>query len=96
MIVVDTNVWSELTKLEPSTRVVDWELASAPWLYMSTIALAEWRAGAALMPFGRNRDALSAIIEAVVVVVSVCSPAGQSTRILLAYKPTQATGTDFA
>ena len=66
MIVVDTNVWSELAKLEPNTRVVDWELASASRLRMSTVALAEWRAGAALMPFGRNRDALSAIIEAVV------------------------------
>ena len=66
MIVVDTNVWSELAKLAPDPRVVSWELQAAPRLRMSTIALAEWRAGAALMPFGRNRDALTAIIEAVV------------------------------
>lgn len=66
MIVVDTNVWSELAKLEPEARVVNWELQTGPRLRMSTIALAEWRAGAALMPFGRNRDALTAIIEAVI------------------------------
>ena len=66
MIVVDTNVWSELAKLEPDQSVVNWELQAAPRLRMSTIALAEWRAGAALMPYGRSRDALAAIIEAVV------------------------------
>ena len=66
MIVVDTNVWSELAKLNPEKRVVDWELVSSPRLRMSTIALAEWRAGATMMPAGRNRDALTAIIEAVV------------------------------
>jgi len=65
MIVVDTNIWSELAKLRPDKRVVDWEASQSPRLWMSTIALAEWRGGAALMPIGRNRDALAAIIEAV-------------------------------
>jgi toxin FitB len=65
MIVVDTNVWSELAKLEPARRVIEWEAQFAPQLRMPTIALAEWRAGASLMPEGRNRDALSAIIKAV-------------------------------
>jgi predicted nucleic acid-binding protein len=66
MILVDTNVWSELAKRAPSGRVRDWEAAQAENLWMSTIVLAEWRAGAALMPAGRSRDALSAIIETIV------------------------------
>ncbi|MCA1654026.1 MAG: type II toxin-antitoxin system VapC family toxin [Sphingomicrobium sp.] len=65
MIIVDTNVWSELAKLAPEPRVVRWEREHAEQLWLSTIVLAEWRAGAALMPAGRNREALSALIEAV-------------------------------
>jgi len=65
MIIVDTNVWSELARLRPDETVLAWEARFAPDLYLSTIILAEWRAGAALMPPGRNREALSAIIEAV-------------------------------
>lgn len=65
MIVVDTNVWSELARREPARQVRNWEAANAHKLWLSTIVLAEWRAGAALMPAGRNREALSALIEAV-------------------------------
>lgn len=65
MIVVDTNVWSELAKRSPDKRVRDWEAATAEDLWMSTVVLAEWRAGATLMPSGRNRDALAALIEAI-------------------------------
>jgi toxin FitB len=65
MIIVDTNVWSELAKISPEKSVVDWEASQSPHLWMSTVALAEWRGGADLMPTGRNRDALSAIIDAV-------------------------------
>ena len=63
MIVVDTNVWSELTKRAPDPVVMRWEAAHSETLWMSTIVLAEFRAGAALMPPGRNRDALSDTIE---------------------------------
>lgn len=65
MIVVDTNVWSELAKERPSNAVIDWEASHSPWLWMSTIVLAEWRAGAALMPNGRGRETLTGVIEAV-------------------------------
>ena len=65
MIVVDTNVWSELAKPRPSPRVLTWEAENAPRLWLSTVVLAEWRAGAALMPPGRNREALSTLIETV-------------------------------
>jgi predicted nucleic acid-binding protein len=65
MIVVDTNVWSELVKEAPAQVVIDWEAGKSPWLWMSAIVLAEWRAGAALMPAGRAWEQLTGLIEAV-------------------------------
>lgn len=65
MIVVDTNVWSEMAKLRPDDRVRQWEAANAGGLWMSAIVLAEFRAGASLMPEGRNRTALNELIEAI-------------------------------
>lgn len=66
MIVVDTNVWSELTRAEPDERVVDWEAANMHLLWMSTMVLAEFRARALLLPLGRRREATAEIIEKVV------------------------------
>lgn len=65
MIIVDTNVWSEIAKPEPAKAVLDWEAAQSPWLWLSTVVLAEWRAGAALMPPGNAREVLTRIIETV-------------------------------
>ena len=66
MIVVDTNVWSELTKPQPSENVRRWEAANAEKLWMSAIVLAEFRAGVALMPDGGKRKALETLIETIV------------------------------
>jgi predicted nucleic acid-binding protein len=65
MIVVDTNVWSALAKPKPASGVVAWEAQNAEQLWLSAIVLAEWRAGASLMPNGRSREALAALIERV-------------------------------
>jgi len=70
MIVVDTNVWSELTRQEPNDAVRRWEAANAHLLWMSTIVLAEFRAGVVLMPEGRRRASLLAQIEAIVNIYS--------------------------
>jgi toxin FitB len=66
MIAVDTNVWSELTRAEPDRNVIAWEVGNMHLLWMPTVALAEFRARAALLPSGRRRDAVGALIEAVV------------------------------
>lgn len=58
MIVVDTNVWSEATKAEPSQSVRAWVRAHNDQLWLPTIVLAELRAGAAMMPPGKRRTAL--------------------------------------
>ena len=66
MIAVDTNVWSELTRAEPNVKVMAWEAANMHLLWMPTVALAEFRARAALLPSGRRRDAIAALVEAIV------------------------------
>ncbi len=66
MIIVDTNVWSELARPQPDGRVVAWEAAHANDLWFCTIVLAEFRARAALLPAGKRRDAVTAGIEQIV------------------------------
>ena len=67
MIVVDTNVVSELMRLAPSTAVMAWftEQGSAS-LYLTAASEAELRAGAAILPAGRRRDRLAAGIDSVI------------------------------
>lgn len=58
MILVDTNVLSELTRLTPEPRVVAWLEVNQPALALPTIALAELRYGIARLPDGRRRSSL--------------------------------------
>ncbi len=58
MILVDTNVLSELTRPEPATRVVAWLDVNEPALAVPAIALAELRYGIARLPQGRRRSSL--------------------------------------
>ncbi len=60
MIVLDTNVLSELMKASPSTNVLDWT-ASQPALslFTTTITQAEILYGVRLLPTGRRREALA-------------------------------------
>lgn len=56
MIVLDTNVISELWKLEPDANVLAWIDAQAiETLCLSAITVAELRYGIAAMPEGRRR-----------------------------------------
>lgn len=64
MILLDTNVITEPQRRAPDARVVDWLDAQAlETLYLSVITVAELRAGIALMPAGRRRDALHENLE---------------------------------
>ena len=58
MIVVDTNVWSEATKVAPNPVVRQWALENQSQLWLTSVVLAELRAGAAMMPQGKRRAAL--------------------------------------
>lgn len=64
MILLDTNVLSELTKPNPSTRVVAWLDSNEPMLALSTITLAELRYGVARLPDGKRKSSLLRFWEA--------------------------------
>jgi predicted nucleic acid-binding protein len=63
MIVVDTNVVSEMLKASPTPAVVEW-LRSVPMdeCFTTTITQAEMLAGAAVLPDGKRRTQLMSSI----------------------------------
>lgn len=58
MILLDTNVLSELTRAVPESKVVEWLEANEALLALPSIALAELRYGIARLPTGRRRARL--------------------------------------
>ena len=65
MILLDTNVVSELMRKSPDPVVEAWTAGQfAEELFFSAIGEAELRYGAAILPPGRRRDTLFADIEA--------------------------------
>ena len=58
MILLDTNVLSELVKPQPDPRVVNWARRSAAALALPTIAVAEMAFGIEKLLEGRRRDEL--------------------------------------
>jgi hypothetical protein len=55
MILVDTNVWSELTRAVPFPAVKLWEEKNAPRLWLSTVVLGELLSGAHMLPDGARK-----------------------------------------
>jgi predicted nucleic acid-binding protein len=64
MIVLDTNVLSELMRTAPEPRVDRW-LAAQPTasVFTSAVTEAELRYGIALLPAGKRRSSLSALLQ---------------------------------
>lgn len=65
MIVLDTNVVSELLRPRPEPRVVDWVRGQGDDLVLSSITAAELLAGVAALPEGRRRPRLGRHVVAV-------------------------------
>ena len=64
MILLDTNVVSELVRSAPEPSVEAWvRNKPSKSLYFSSVSEAELRFGAAILPAGRRREALFANIE---------------------------------
>ena len=60
MIVLDTNVISELMKDSPNESVADWITKQNPiTLFVSTIVIAEIQRGVLRLPIGKKRDKLA-------------------------------------
>jgi len=65
VIILDTNVVSELMKAAPAERVLGWIAAQpASALYTTSITQAEILHGLALLPTGKRRNALESAAEA--------------------------------
>ena len=65
MLVLDTNVVSELFRPSPAPAVVSWYMAQFPEdLFVTAITKAESLLGIALMPAGRRREGLASAVRA--------------------------------
>jgi predicted nucleic acid-binding protein len=63
LIILDTNVLSELMRTEPDRPVIDWlDRQPAESIWVTSITLFETRLGIALLPRGRRRKALEAAL----------------------------------
>ncbi len=65
MILLDTNVLSELMRLSPEPKVLRW-LDSRPAvdIWISAVTVAEIRLGIALLPDGQRKELLAGLAEA--------------------------------
>lgn len=67
MIILDTNVLSEILRPTPEQDVVDWLAAQdGATVYLTAITEAELRHGVAILPAGRRRDGLAVMIDQIV------------------------------
>lgn len=65
MIVLDTNVVSELAKPAPNPSVIDWiDAHESAELVITALTAAEVRAGVALLPSGRRKRQVGQLMEA--------------------------------
>ncbi len=66
MIVLDTNVISEVMKPRSDAAVADWlDRQSAGTLYLAATTLCELLAGIAIVPVGRRREAMRETLDAI-------------------------------
>jgi toxin FitB len=67
MIIIDTNVVSELMRASPDPAVLAWfSSQAADALFLTAVSEAELRTGAAILPAGQRRDSLVGAIDAMI------------------------------
>lgn len=70
MILLDTNVVSEVMRLEPDPRVKRWfDAQTAETLYLSSVTCAELWLGIAILPPGKRRQHLDNALDLMVAMV---------------------------
>lgn len=63
MIILDTNVISEIMKADPELAVADWlDAQSLKSLYVTTVNLMELRYGVQMLPDGKRKEALWVVL----------------------------------
>ena len=66
MIIIDTNVLSELMRPTPTQSVINWfDQTNASELYTTAITYAEINFGLAILPAGKRRNTLQKIFESI-------------------------------
>ena len=64
MILLDTNVLSELTKTIPSGNVIDWlDKQARNSIWTTSVTILELRFGLRIMPAGKRRDQMEGAIK---------------------------------
>jgi hypothetical protein len=64
MIILDTNVVSEPSKLIPDERALAWfSRQAASSLFLTAVSVAELKAGVALVPEGKRKEKLGHILD---------------------------------
>ena len=67
MIIIDTNVVSELMRASPDPAILAWFAGhTADTLFLTAISEAELRTGAAILPAGQRRERLVGAIDAMI------------------------------
>lgn len=67
LILIDTNVISEMMRPNPAPQVLAWFGGQdASTLYLSAVGAAELRRGAAILPAGKRRNLLIAQVDAMI------------------------------
>lgn len=64
MIILDTNVVSEMLRPAPAPAVIDWLAAqSGEMVYLTSVTEAELRHGMAILPTGQRRNRLAQAVD---------------------------------
>ena len=67
MIILDTNVISEILRPAPERHVIDWLAAlDGSTVYLTAITEAELRHGVAILPEGKRRNDLAEMIDQII------------------------------
>lgn len=67
MILLDTNVVSEVMKLSPDKIVQTWlDEQTAETLYLSSVTVAELMFGVGVLPNGKRKNELTAILDGII------------------------------
>ncbi|QRZ15581.1 type II toxin-antitoxin system VapC family toxin [Paracoccus methylovorus] len=67
MIILDTNVLSEILRPAPEPHVLDWLAArDGTTIWLTAITEAELRHGVAILPEGKRREGLAAMIDQII------------------------------
>ena len=70
MILLDTNVVSEVMKAKPDVAVLTWlDAQSVDTLFISSITLAELKFGIGALPDGRRKDGLNQALQGVLLLL---------------------------